>query len=103
MAEVKPTRGQEDTIGWPRGTFNLFCIKSCYDLLNRAAERDLRKMGSEANFVSASIPKFDSDYDHWSMVMENLLRSKEYWVVIESGYSQLTSMDGMTPTQKQNL
>lgn len=60
-------------------------------------------MGSEANFVSASIPKFDDDYDHWSMVMENLLRSKEYWVVVESGYNQPTSMDGMTPTQKQNL
>lgn len=35
--------------------------------------------------------------------MENLLRSKEYWVVVESGYNQSTSMGGMTPTQKQNL
>ncbi|XP_050902807.1 uncharacterized protein LOC127115267 [Lathyrus oleraceus] len=68
-----------------------------------ASERDLRKMGSKANFVSTSIPKFDGDYDHWSMVTENLLRSKEYWVVVESGYSQPMSMDGMTPTQKQNL
>lgn len=59
-------------------------------------------MGSEANFVSTSIPKFDGDYDHWSMIMENLLRSNEYWVVVESGYSQPTSMDGMTPMQKQN-
>ncbi|KAI5411909.1 hypothetical protein KIW84_056832 [Lathyrus oleraceus] len=37
------------------------------------------------------------------MVMENLLRSKEYWIVVESGYNRLTSMDGMTPMQKQNL
>jgi len=39
-------------------------------------------MGSEANFAATSIPKFDGDYDHWSMVMENLLRSKEYWVAV---------------------
>lgn len=35
--------------------------------------------------------------------MENLFRSKEYWVIVKSGYNQPTSMDGMTPTQKQNL
>ncbi|KAI5447810.1 hypothetical protein KIW84_015310 [Lathyrus oleraceus] len=77
---------------------------SSNDLLDLSfPECDLRKMGSEANFVSVSIPKFDGNYDHWSMVMENLLRSKEYWVVVESGYSQPTNMDRMTKTQKQNL
>lgn len=35
-----------------------------------------------------SIPKFDGDYDHWSMIMENLLRSKEYWSVVEDGYTE---------------
>ena len=60
-------------------------------------------MGSEANFSPASIPKFDGDYDHWSMVMENLLRSKEYWVVVESGYTEPTSRDGMTAVQIKNL
>jgi hypothetical protein len=37
------------------------------------------------NFVQPAIPRFDGHYDHWSMLMENLLRSKEYWSLIESG------------------
>jgi hypothetical protein len=32
-----------------------------------------------------SIPKFDGFYDHWAELMENLLRSKEYWSLIENG------------------
>lgn len=59
-------------------------------------------MGSEANFAATSIPKFDGDYDHWSMVMENLLRYKEYWVAAESGYTVPTSRDGMTAVQIKN-
>lgn len=31
------------------------------------------------------IPKFDGDYEHWAMLMENLLRSKEWWDLIEPG------------------
>ncbi|KAJ9538614.1 hypothetical protein OSB04_031347 [Centaurea solstitialis] len=33
-----------------------------------------------------SIPKFYGDYEHWKMLMENLLRSKEWWHLIEPGY-----------------
>ena len=40
-----------------------------------------------SNFQAVSVPKFDGDYDHWSLVMENLLRSKEYWTVVEEGYT----------------
>ncbi|XP_068472908.1 uncharacterized protein [Phaseolus vulgaris] len=36
-----------------------------------------------------SIPKFDGDYDHWSMLMENLLRSKEWWHLINPRYVEL--------------
>ncbi|MCI83995.1 retrovirus-related Pol polyprotein from transposon TNT 1-94, partial [Trifolium medium] len=32
-----------------------------------------------------SIPKFDGFYDHWAELLENLLRSKEYWSLIEHG------------------
>ncbi|PNX61962.1 retrovirus-related Pol polyprotein from transposon TNT 1-94, partial [Trifolium pratense] len=32
-----------------------------------------------------SIPRFDGFYDHWAMLMENLLRSKEFWDLIENG------------------
>lgn len=35
-----------------------------------------------------SIPRFDGDYDHWSLLMENLLRSKEWWSLIDPGYSE---------------
>ncbi|TXG53855.1 hypothetical protein EZV62_019111 [Acer yangbiense] len=42
-------------------------------------------MASESNFVQLSIPKFDGHYDHWSMLMENFLRSKEYWSLVENG------------------
>ncbi|CAM8920257.1 unnamed protein product [Rhodiola kirilowii] len=36
------------------------------------------------NFSAPCVPKFDGNYDHWSLIMENLHRSKEYWCVIES-------------------
>jgi hypothetical protein len=38
---------------------------------------------AESSFMQPSIPKFDGHYDHWSMLMENMLRSKEYWSLIE--------------------
>jgi len=41
------------------------------------------------NFVQAAIPRFDGHYDHWSMLMENLLRSKEFWEVVEDGIPSL--------------
>lgn len=41
-------------------------------------------MALESRFVQASIPRFDGHYDYWSMMMENFLRSKEYWSIVES-------------------
>lgn len=38
-------------------------------------------------FVQPAIPKFEGHYDHWAMLMENFLRSKEYWDLIENGIS----------------
>ena len=40
------------------------------------------------SFTTPCVPKFDGDYDHWSLIMENLLRSKEYWSVIQSGFEE---------------
>jgi RNase H-fold protein (predicted Holliday junction resolvase) len=40
---------------------------------------------SNSNFVQPAIPKCDGYYEHWSVLMENLLRSKEYWSLIENG------------------
>jgi hypothetical protein len=42
-------------------------------------------MAENVHFVQPAIPKFDGYYEHWSMLMENLLRSKEYWNLIENG------------------
>ncbi|MCI07489.1 retrovirus-related pol polyprotein from transposon TNT 1-94, partial [Trifolium medium] len=42
-------------------------------------------MAENSNFVQPDIPKFDGYYDHWAMLMENSLRSKEYWNQIEHG------------------
>jgi hypothetical protein len=45
-------------------------------------------MAENSSFVQPSIPKFDGHYDHWAMVMENSLRSKEYWSLVETGSLQ---------------
>ena len=42
------------------------------------------------NFVQPAIPRFDGHYDHWSMLMENFLRSKEYWQVVSDGVPETT-------------
>ncbi|GKV28744.1 hypothetical protein SLEP1_g37756 [Rubroshorea leprosula] len=57
-------------------------------------------MASET-FVQPAIPRFDGHYDHWSMLMENFLRSKEYWNVVESGVAEPTA--GMSEAQKAEL
>jgi hypothetical protein len=36
-------------------------------------------MAENHHFQQPVIPKFDGFYEHWAMLMENLLRSKEYW------------------------
>lgn len=41
-------------------------------------------MAGNSHFLPPSIPKFDGYYEHWSMLMENLLRPKEYWSLIET-------------------
>ncbi|CAM8886795.1 unnamed protein product [Rhodiola kirilowii] len=42
-------------------------------------------MAVEGSVVAVSIPKFDGYYDHWSIMMETFLRSKELWSLIENG------------------
>ncbi|MCI42804.1 retrovirus-related Pol polyprotein from transposon TNT 1-94, partial [Trifolium medium] len=40
-------------------------------------------MADDKQFVQPAIPRFDGYYHHWAMLMENLLRSKEYWNLVE--------------------
>ncbi|CAM8975585.1 unnamed protein product [Rhodiola kirilowii] len=51
-------------------------------------------MSSSKKFVQPAIPKFDGHFDHWSMLMENFLRSKEMWNLVEEGIPVLTKADG---------
>lgn len=48
-------------------------------------------MAEEKNFAHPAVPRFDGFYDHWPMLMENLLRSKEYWNVVENGVPVTTA------------
>ncbi|KAH0713656.1 hypothetical protein KY289_009615, partial [Solanum tuberosum] len=54
------------------------------EILKEIAAATFESMASE-NFVQAAIPRFDGHYDHWSILMENFLRSKEYWQVVVDG------------------
>ncbi|GAU27144.1 hypothetical protein TSUD_104530 [Trifolium subterraneum] len=42
-------------------------------------------MAESTAFLQPAIPKFDGFYEPWVMCMENLLRSKELWTLIEQG------------------
>lgn len=42
-------------------------------------------MSSSDKFMQPSIPRFDGHFDHWSLLMENFLRSKEMWSLVEDG------------------
>ncbi|PNX81829.1 retrovirus-related Pol polyprotein from transposon TNT 1-94 [Trifolium pratense] len=57
-------------------------------------------MAKSSNFAQPSIPKFDGYYEHWAMLMENLLRSKEYWTMIENG---VLAAPANATTQNNNL
>ncbi|KAM2527250.1 hypothetical protein TB1_024526 [Malus domestica] len=56
-------------------------------------------MASESSFVQPAIPKLDRHYDHWSMLMENFLQSKEYWGLIETRVPAVA--EGVDPTEVQ--
>ena len=57
-------------------------------------------MSSERNFVQAAIPRFNGHYDHWSMLMKNFLRSKDYWQIIKDGIGAATEVEALTNAQK---
>ena len=60
-------------------------------------------MASETTFVQPTIPRFDGHYDHWSMLMENYLRLKEYWHVVEYGVAELAPRVVLTEMQRVEL
>ena len=58
---------------------------------------------SYETFVQPAIPRFDGHYDHWSMLMENFLRSKEYWTVVVSGVAEPAAGVALSDVQKTEL
>ena len=57
----------------------------------------------QENYVQPAIPRFDGHYDHWSMLMENFLRSKEYWTLIEDGIAEPAEGAVLTEAQQKRL
>ncbi|XP_013626466.1 PREDICTED: uncharacterized protein LOC106332545 [Brassica oleracea var. oleracea] len=60
-------------------------------------------MTDAGSFSTPAVPKFDGDYDHWSLIMENLLRSREYWSIIDPGFEDLRRIEAPSPVQQQSL
>ena len=60
-------------------------------------------MSTESNFVQPAIPKLDGHYDHWCMLMENFLRSKEYWSLIEKGIPTVEAGAELTGAEKKAI
>lgn len=60
-------------------------------------------MKAENNFVQPAIPKFDGHYDHWSMLMDNFLRSKEYWSLVETGVFAAADGVKLTTVQQKSI
>lgn len=60
-------------------------------------------MAAESSFVQPAVPKFDGHYDHWAMLMENFLRSKEYWGLVENGVPAAAEGAVLTDAQRKNV
>jgi len=60
-------------------------------------------MASENNFLQPVVPRFGRYYDHWSMVMENFLLSKEYWTLIETGIEEPEKGKPLSEAQQKDL
>jgi RNase H-fold protein (predicted Holliday junction resolvase) len=69
----------------------------------KSEKRENRSMVAENNFVQPAIPKFDGHYDHWSMLMENFLRSKEYWSLVETGIPAAAEGVELTEAQQKSI
>lgn len=60
-------------------------------------------MSEEKEFLQPTIPRFDGHYDHWSMLMENLLRSKGLWSLVENGFEEPRAGTLLTDPQQTQL
>lgn len=49
------------------------------------------------------VPRFDGHWDHWSEVMENFLRAKGLWSIVEIGFEEPTTTTILTTEQRTQL
>ena len=49
------------------------------------------------------IPHFDGYYDHWSELIENLLREKGLWNLVEIGFEEPRAGTNLTEAQRAQL
>ncbi|XP_057999374.1 uncharacterized protein LOC131178435 [Hevea brasiliensis] len=49
------------------------------------------------------IPHFDGHYDHWSELMENLLRAKGLWSLVEIGFTEPIEGTILTEAQREQF
>ncbi|RDY01227.1 hypothetical protein CR513_15480, partial [Mucuna pruriens] len=50
-----------------------------------------------------TIPKFDGHYDHWCMLMENFMKSKEYWSIIADDILVVAEGNKLSEAQKKAI
>ncbi|XP_023002926.1 uncharacterized protein LOC111496684 [Cucurbita maxima] len=55
------------------------------------------------NYVQSAIPRFDGHYDHWAMLMENFLRSKEFFDMVETSYEEPNEGEVLSDGRQQLL
>ena len=49
-----------------------------------------KKMLTESNSAFVSVTIFDGYYDHWSMLMEDFLRQRKLWELVDEGIPEVT-------------
>nr|GMC48904.1 Retrovirus-related Pol polyprotein from transposon TNT 1-94 [Ipomoea batatas] len=76
------------TFAW---TTSPYCSKAFLSPSDVSQVCSSNKYMASDNFVQPAIPRFDGHYDHWSMLMENFLRSKELWIVVETAVAKPTA------------
>ncbi|CAM8923440.1 unnamed protein product [Rhodiola kirilowii] len=60
-------------------------------------------MANTDKFVHPTIPKLDDHFDRWSMLMENFLRSKNMWNLLDEGIQTPNGSIAACDTQKKGV
>lgn len=60
-------------------------------------------MAADGSFMQLAVPKFDDHYDHWAILLENFLHSKEYWCLVGNGIPVTADGAFLTYAQRKNF